>query len=128
MLEITPRQKVLIAFLVLIVAYGTHPYRVNQAKDEPAVPVQPYSGRENARSYRMEMTAVQKFLFFIPINVNQATRADLTLIPGIGRKTAEKITGYRKTYGKFSQVDDILQVKGIGQKKLNMIRPYITTE
>ncbi|MBF0510440.1 MAG: hypothetical protein HQK57_16150, partial [Deltaproteobacteria bacterium] len=96
MFSITPRQKVLIALLVMIVAYGTHPYRVNQAEDVPAAPVQPYFGPDNARSSRTEMTAVQKFLFFIPINVNQATRADLTLIHGIGRKTAEKITGYRK--------------------------------
>ncbi len=60
------------------------------------------------------------------INLNKATIEELTLLPGVGPATAEKIIEQRKTNGAFSSVDDLDEIKGIGEKKLEKIRPYAT--
>ncbi|MBN2570887.1 MAG: helix-hairpin-helix domain-containing protein [Ignavibacteriales bacterium] len=59
------------------------------------------------------------------INLNEADLKTLSLLPGIGEKTAEKIIEYRNTYGKFSRIEDIKKVKGIGEKKFDKLKKYI---
>lgn len=60
------------------------------------------------------------------INLNKATIEELSLLPGVGPATAETIIEHRKTNGAFSSVDDLDDIKGIGEKKLEKIRPYAT--
>ena len=60
------------------------------------------------------------------VNINTATAYQLTLLPGIGDTLAERIIAYRMENGTFSSVEDILNVSGIGEKKLEQIRDYIT--
>ena len=62
------------------------------------------------------------------ININTAGVKDLNRLPGIGLKTASKIIEYRQNYGDFNSVDDLLEVKGIGKKKLEKIKSYIYIE
>lgn len=59
------------------------------------------------------------------VNINTAGVDSLVFLPGIGPKTAKKIVDYRKTNGKFPSLDSIKKVKGIGDKKLANITPYI---
>ena len=59
------------------------------------------------------------------ININTADVAELTGIPGIGPKTAEAIVAYRKDNGQFKNLDDLVEVKGIGPKKLETTRPFL---
>jgi len=61
-----------------------------------------------------------------PININTAGASDLQQVPGIGPSTAQKILDTRKSYGTFKSVDDLLAIKGIGQKKLEKMRKYLT--
>ena len=61
-----------------------------------------------------------------PINLNTANAAQLELAPGIGPSTAEKILQARKSYGAFKEVDDLLAIRGIGQKRLDKMRKYLT--
>jgi competence protein ComEA len=61
-----------------------------------------------------------------PININTATATDLQQVPGIGPSTAQKILDTRKSYGVFKSVDDLLAIKGIGPKKLEKMRRYLT--
>lgn len=61
-----------------------------------------------------------------PVNLNTATSEELQLVPGIGPVTAEKILQMRKAYGPFKSVDDLLAIKGIGQKRLEKMRRYLT--
>jgi len=61
-----------------------------------------------------------------PININAASAADLQQVPGIGPSTAQKILDTRKSYGSFKSVDDLLAIKGIGPKKLEKMRKYLT--
>ena len=63
---------------------------------------------------------------FFTISLNTATQADLERIPGVGAVTALRILSYRDKNGGFRTVDELLNVKGIGPKKMQKIRPYIT--
>jgi competence protein ComEA len=60
------------------------------------------------------------------ININTAGATDLQQVPGIGPSTAQKILDTRKSYGAFKSVDDLLAIKGIGPKKLEKMRKYLT--
>ena len=60
------------------------------------------------------------------VNINTATQTELETIPGIGPSTALKIINYRKENGKFSDIEDIKNVKGIGNSKFEDIKQYIT--
>lgn len=62
---------------------------------------------------------------FLTIPLNSATQTDLEHIPGIGPVTAKRILSYRATNGPFRTVEELLNVKGIGPKKMQKIRPYI---
>lgn len=61
------------------------------------------------------------------ININTATEAELVQLPGIGPVTAQKIIDYRESNGKFSNVEDIKNVSGIGDKKFEQIKDKIKT-
>jgi len=61
-----------------------------------------------------------------PINLNSASAAELQQVPGIGPSTADKILQMRKSYGAFKSVDDLLAIKGIGPKRLEKMRKYLT--
>ncbi|NLY20817.1 MAG: DUF655 domain-containing protein [Tissierellia bacterium] len=58
------------------------------------------------------------------ININTAGKDRLVLIPGIGDKTAEKIIQYRQEH-RFSSIEDIKNVPGIGDKKFDEMKNYI---
>jgi len=61
-----------------------------------------------------------------PININTAGATELQQVPGIGPSTAQKIVDTRKSYGTFKSVDDLLAIRGIGPKKLEKMRKYLT--
>ena len=61
-----------------------------------------------------------------PININSASSEELQQVPGIGPATAEKILQMRKSYGAFKSVDDLLAIRGIGKKRLEKMRKYLT--
>src|SRR5215831_8766687 len=61
-----------------------------------------------------------------PININTATSEELQQVPGIGPATAQKILQMRKSYGPFKSVDDLLAIRGLGQKRLDKMRKYLT--
>ncbi len=59
------------------------------------------------------------------IDLNTASLNQLAMLPGIGIKTAEKILAYRKASGGFSRIDELLEVKGIGDSKFDKIKKYV---
>lgn len=61
----------------------------------------------------------------VPVSVNTATIDQLNGLPGIGPQTAQAILAHRERNGKFQNPDELLQVPGIGPKKLAALRPYI---
>jgi len=60
------------------------------------------------------------------VDINSADAELLSTLPGIGPKTAEKITAYRTANGPFNTVDDLLNISGIGSRKLEKIRSLVT--
>lgn len=63
-----------------------------------------------------------------PVDINSADVQELIELPGIGEKLAERILEYRAANGSFSNVDELLNVSGIGQQKLDAIRDLITVQ
>jgi len=61
----------------------------------------------------------------LKVNINKAGIEELENIPSIGPSTAQKIINYRKTHGGLRTLQDLGNIKGIGQKKLNIIKKFI---
>ena len=62
-----------------------------------------------------------------PININTADLSQLTLLPGIGEVTAQRILDYRRANGRFSKIEELLNIEGIGPSRFTKIMDYITT-
>ena len=62
------------------------------------------------------------------VNINTANESELDSLPGIGEVTAKKIIDYRNENGKFSSIEDIKNVKGIGDSKFEDIKDNITAQ
>lgn len=60
------------------------------------------------------------------VNINTATQTELETLPGIGPSLALKIINYRKDNGKFSSIEEIKNVSGIGESKFESLKRYIT--
>ena len=59
------------------------------------------------------------------VNINTADKELLTQLPGVGPVTADAILKYRKSIGSFKSIDDLTNVKGIGNKTLAKLKPYL---
>ena len=60
------------------------------------------------------------------VNINTATQTELETLPGIGPSIALKIINYRKENGKFSNVEELKNVNGIGDNKFEAMKKYVT--
>ena len=59
------------------------------------------------------------------LNINTATVEELQTLPNIGEATAQRIIDYRTQHGDFDSVDALQNVKGIGAKTLEKLRPFV---
>lgn len=75
-------------------------------------------GKKSKKVSKTEITGV--------VNLNTATALQLDLLPGIGAKAAKRIIEHR-TKTPFAKVDDLRKVKGFGAKKLEKLKPFLTT-
>ena len=85
-----------------------------------AVPVSTWAGAQSqgkAASTRKGATG--------PVNVNTASASELTAVPGIGKTLAQRIVEFREKHGPFRRLEDLMRVKGIGEKSFEKIRPYV---
>ena len=67
----------------------------------------------------------QKFLIRGPIDINEATIEDLDAIPHVGQALANRIIAFRTESGTFKNIEELLEVKGIGPRILEEIKPYL---
>ena len=61
-----------------------------------------------------------------PVNLNSASVAQLQTLPGIGASTAQRIVDYRQKNGSFKKIEELMNVKGIGEKSFLKLKPLIT--
>lgn len=64
--------------------------------------------------------------FSYTVDLNEASRAELASIPGIGLRTASSIVQWRTENGKFESVEALVQVDGISSKTVDAIRPFLS--
>jgi competence protein ComEA len=62
------------------------------------------------------------------LNLNRATAEDLQHLPGIGPVLAQRVVDRRTKHGPFHTVDDLRDVKGIGKKRMDQLRPLVTID
>lgn len=79
------------------------------------------SSSKTAGSGRTSSAAVS-----YPVNINTADAQQLATLPGIGDTLAQRIIDYRQENGAFTSVDELDNVKGIGTKTIEKLRPYAT--
>ena len=60
------------------------------------------------------------------VNLNTASAPDLEGLPGIGAKTAARIVEYRQKNGPFKKVEELMNVRGVGEKNFLKLKPQIT--
>ena len=61
-----------------------------------------------------------------PVNINTASVAELDALPGIGAKTAALIIEYRQKNGPFKKVEELMNVRGVGEKNFLKLKPQLT--
>ena len=62
----------------------------------------------------------------IPVNLNTATTAQLESLPGIGPATAERIVEYRQEHGGFKKIEELMNVRGIGEVSFLKLKALVT--
>jgi competence protein ComEA len=60
-----------------------------------------------------------------PVNLNTATVTELMQLPRVGQKTAERIVAFRKEHGGFQRPEELMNVKGIGEKAFARLKPFL---
>jgi len=60
-----------------------------------------------------------------PVDINSATLEQLTTVPGIGPSLAQRIIEFREKQGPFQRIEDLLKIRGIGERSLEKIRPHV---
>jgi len=73
------------------------------------------------------MAANKLLVFSIPLDLNRVSAEDLCLIPGIGESLAQEMIAYRDRRKGFRSVEDLRNVKGIGEKKYRNLKGFFTT-
>jgi len=145
MLNLTRQEKIVIQFLVACFLVGAtlriYKTRADRIRDEKSLQQTDMvdSFKIRATQIDSEYAQLQKKVgqpnsikststLQYKINLNTATKQDLMLLPKIGPVTADNILEYRAQIGKFNKVEELLNVKGIGNKTFERIKGEVTLE
>ncbi|MCK4404160.1 MAG: helix-hairpin-helix domain-containing protein [candidate division Zixibacteria bacterium] len=122
----TPQETKALIFLLaaLLVGSGITLYKRTHPQFAPELIVgkKEIDPQPQTKSFLIEEQGKKK------INLNQATSVELQLLPGLGPSLSRRIVEYREANGKFHQVEDVMQIPGIGLKTFERIKDYITVE
>ncbi len=61
------------------------------------------------------------------VNINTASSAELEMLPGVGAAVAQRIVEHREQNGAFKAAEDLMLVRGIGEKSFERLKPWVTT-
>jgi competence protein ComEA len=97
-----------LSIVALAALFAAHPSMTASAQGRPA-----------ARSAaKPAATAV--------VNINTASATDIEGLPGIGAKTAARIVEYRQKNGPFKKIEELMNVRGVGEKSFLKLKPQLT--
>jgi competence protein ComEA len=71
-------------------------------------------------------TARQRATPAAPVNLNAASLAQLQTLPGVGASTAQRILDYRQKNGAFKKIEELMNVKGLGEKSFLKLKPLVS--
>ena len=114
-------EKLVLVILSLLLLFGAVILHVKKSRPFKEITVE--KGAFDAELTLEE--AERKLAEARKVNINTAGIREIVTIPGIGEGIASRIVEYRDTYGRFCDEKDLLDVKGIGEKKLERMREYI---
>ncbi len=103
--------RTLLSLVALVVFFGAQPLVVNAAQ----APQRKASARTTAKAPVVGT-----------ININTASATDLEGLPGIGAKTAQRIVEYRQKNGPFKKVEELMNVRGVGEKNFLKLKNQIS--
>jgi competence protein ComEA len=83
------------------------------------------SGNKNVVA---KISSAERLALGMPLDINQVTEDELLLITGIGQVTAKKILDLRNKLGRFRNIEQLMEIKGIKEKKLAEIRKNLYVE
>lgn len=129
----TDREKTIIRFLagILLLGSAVTVYRHYWGDSLPKPTIDLDLLEEKTALARKKLAETQpaekeQIQFSKFININKSNKAELMSVPGIGPVMAERILQFRSDFGPFSSIEDLKQVKGIGDKKFEKIKQYLT--
>lgn len=133
MFGFTKQEKIVFFFLVIVFIIGTgitayqrsaFKNSANEYKDKYAQLDSRFNNYSRQDSMQNKIEKSKQAL----ININTADKQELMKLPGIGPALSDRIIQYRKNTGLFKTKRDIINIKGIGDKKFKQIEPLISVE
>lgn len=100
---------------------------ISVQKITPSAPAE--KGKSEEKRFKIKigrMDANKLLVFNLPLDLNHVSAEDLCLISGIGDSLAREIIAYRDKRKAFRSVEELKQVKGMGEKNYQTVRPYLT--
>jgi competence protein ComEA len=61
-----------------------------------------------------------------PVDLNAATATELMELPRVGARTAARIVAFRQEHGRFRRPEELMNIKGIGEKAFRRLQPHVT--
>jgi len=119
-----PEQSVTVLPLTADAQGGDEPGEAPEVQN--AVPVRTAAVSRSARS-ATRASARSGRVVTLPLDLNSAGPEELMALPGIGEKLAQRVVAYRQSRGGFRNVDELRKVRGIGEKRMERLRPLVMT-
>jgi comEA protein len=93
---------------------------IDDLTDTAVTQADEFSNYESSSNKKISEANIQT----LSININTATKNELTKLPGLGETLAGRVILYRKENGPFQKLEDLMNVRGIGEKKFERIKPF----
>lgn len=123
MVDLTRIEKTILIFLIFAFITGLSINFYQKAQKNICLNVQSDQADILQEKYA-ELVSAQHAL----ININSLNIDELIALPGVGKQLADRIIRYHQEYGPFKKKEDIMQVKGMGEKKFEAIKDLIVVE